>query len=229
MRWSRVGSNWENIGGSASPDYKTAQRQDDGSWASYSGEESAIMGTPKATNTVSDEQSEDDSSTQDEEDQGEDDESDGEAESEEEDDTEESRDTSEEDIPEAEVSLSIDEVIFDTEGSDEGNERITISNNGTSTVVLEEFSIQYLKSDGDFSNIAKKNFESGHSIEDDFIVGMNCSSSSPCESVDMSWSQSLGNDSGTIYLVLNQEKITDSSDVDIHTLFEYKASIGEDP
>ncbi|MDD5099222.1 MAG: lamin tail domain-containing protein, partial [Candidatus Colwellbacteria bacterium] len=46
-----TGSNWKNIGGSAGPDYKTAERLGDGSWHSFSGPSGMIMGTPKAANS----------------------------------------------------------------------------------------------------------------------------------------------------------------------------------
>jgi hypothetical protein len=48
---TNTGSNWKNIGGSAAPDYKTAERLRDGSWHSFSGPVGLIMGTPKAENS----------------------------------------------------------------------------------------------------------------------------------------------------------------------------------
>lgn len=46
-----TGDNWKNIGGSASPEYRTAEKSAGGTWRSYSGQTEAIMGTPKAENS----------------------------------------------------------------------------------------------------------------------------------------------------------------------------------
>jgi hypothetical protein len=46
-----TGSSWNNFGGSASPDYKTAERGNDNSWHSYSGSSAEIMGTPGMENS----------------------------------------------------------------------------------------------------------------------------------------------------------------------------------
>ena len=232
-------SNWGDIGGIASPEYKTAERIDESSWGTYVGEEAHIMGTPRAQNSLIDGSNEDQESEEDQEDGNEQDTDEGSEDNGEEqdeipseDDPPEEEDLSEEedqeDGQEIEIDLEITEVIFDVEGSDEGNERIKIENNGTSTVVLEDFSIQYLKLGGDFSSVSKKNFESGNAIEDEFVIGLNCSSGIPCEDVDMSWSQALGNDGGTVFLVTNQEVIEGESDPDIHDSFLYEAEISDE-
>ncbi|MEX2054532.1 MAG: lamin tail domain-containing protein [Candidatus Colwellbacteria bacterium] len=47
-----VGSNWSNIGGSASPEYKSAERTSLTKWHTYSGTGiQAVMGTPRAANS----------------------------------------------------------------------------------------------------------------------------------------------------------------------------------
>ncbi len=53
-----VGSSWKNIGGSASPSYKTAERKTDLGWQTYQGgDNSGIFGTPKEENSVREETS----------------------------------------------------------------------------------------------------------------------------------------------------------------------------
>jgi len=125
-------------------------------------------------------------------------------------------------------SLEIISVIFDPDGVDDGNERIVIKNTGSNEADISSYSIQYLSStaNNDFSKIAKKNFESGNKISADstFTIGVNCHTATPCEDVDMSWSQALGNSGGSIFVVLNQEKITDASDPDILDSFDYGGS-----
>ena len=114
-------------------------------------------------------------------------------------------------------------MIYDAEGADEGQERIVIQNNGTSTVDISGFSVQYLKTGAEYSSISKKNFEAGHQIDGggEFAIGANCSGIVPCEGVNMSWSQALGNDSGTIYLTSNQEGVVSAEDPDIVDFFSY--------
>ena len=47
-----VGSDWGNIGGNASPEYRTAERTDEKNWHTYSGEiEDGIRGTPRRENS----------------------------------------------------------------------------------------------------------------------------------------------------------------------------------
>ncbi|MDP3953507.1 MAG: lamin tail domain-containing protein [bacterium] len=47
------GSNWEGIGGSASPEYRTAERTDVTSWHTYAGDGSGgVMGTPRSLNST---------------------------------------------------------------------------------------------------------------------------------------------------------------------------------
>jgi hypothetical protein len=207
-----------NIGGEASPSYKTAERIDNTTWGTYEGPTGGIMGTPKAINSLLEIPSEE-GGVEDEE---------------EEEETEDPTEDPEEEVIAEEVdeptlSLKIESIIFDVDGADEGNERVAIMNNGTSTVALETYSIQYLKLGGDFSGINKKNFESGAVIEDVFTIGMNCSASVPCEGVDMSWSQALGNDGGTVYIVLNQEALESESDTDIHDSLSYSTPVAEEP
>jgi len=204
-----VGTSWTNIGGSASPDYRSAERIDINTWGTYEGEDE-IMGTPREQNSLipePEEEEEDDEGG--EEDPGGDD-GGGEEEP-----------TPEE--PGVIIDLDITNVIYDAEGADEGQERIVIQNNSTSTVDISNFSIQYLKTGTEYTSISKKNFEAGHQIDGggEFIVGANCSGAVPCDGVNMSWSQALGNDSGTIYLVSNQEAVVSSEDIDIVDSFSY--------
>ncbi|MBU2101459.1 lamin tail domain-containing protein [Patescibacteria group bacterium] len=202
-----VGSNWANVGGTTSPDYRTAERVDVSTWSTYEGiGEGGIMGTPRAENSVVSEDvpEEDDEST--DEDEGGDEGEDG-----------------NEEEPMVLPSLQIAEIIYDVEGADDGQERVRLLNNEEEDVLLENYSLQYLKVGGDISEIKKKNFESGMIIvaREGFVVGMSCSSDVPCEGVDMSWSQSLGNDGGTVYLVANQELLVDGSDTNIINSFVY--------
>ena len=213
-----VGSSWINIGGTASPDYKTAERAGVGAWQTYLGAgENGVMGTPGSENSGNNE-IEDESE---EEDQDEDqDENEGDSSPELE---EDSNGNGESDTNEEILNLEIEEVIYDVEGADEGQERIVIKNNGSSTVILESYSIQYLSTTGDFTNLKKKNFESGHQVEsgEEFVIGLNCSGAIPCEGVDMSWSQALGNTGGMVYLVSNQDAVINEEDLDIIHSFLY--------
>lgn len=46
------GDSWKNIAGTASPDYRSAERQSDKSWKTYTGDkQNGVMGTPKAQNS----------------------------------------------------------------------------------------------------------------------------------------------------------------------------------
>ncbi len=200
-----VGTNWENVGGSASPDYRSAERINVNTWGTYEGGDNDIMGTPRGENSVLGEIEE--------EDPGGDDGDGGSG--------EEEPPVPEE--PEVAIELDITSVIYDAEGADEGQERIVIQNNGTSTVDISGFSVQYLKTGAEYSSISKKNFEAGHQIDGggEFAIGANCSGIVPCEGVNMSWSQALGNDSGTIYLTSNQEGVVSAEDPDIVDFFSY--------
>lgn len=119
--------------------------------------------------------------------------------------------------------LGVENVLYDTEGADEGTERIIIKNKTPRAIDLSRFSIQYLKPGSSFTSIFKKNFESGARIEGNsiFTIGANCTSSKPCMGVNMSWSQALGNESGSIFLVSNQERIINTSDPEILDTFTY--------
>ncbi len=121
------------------------------------------------------------------------------------------------------LPLSITEVIYDPDGSDEGRELVKINNPNSEEVNLGGYSLQYLGSDGDFTKIKKKNFEINNKvpIQGIFKIGTNCHSDAPCENVDLSWSESLNNEKGTVFLVSNQEPITGLSDQDIIDGFHY--------
>ncbi|GEM_PF-6302157 len=121
------------------------------------------------------------------------------------------------------LNLKITEVVYDSEGGDEGNEYVNIFNSGDDNVDLNSFSLQYLGLDNDFSNIKKKNFESGNNIlsQGYFKIGLNCHSDTPCNDVDLSWSQALNNTSGAVFLVSNQEVISDAEDNNIVNVYYY--------
>jgi hypothetical protein len=200
-----VGAGWASVGGSASPDYRTAERTAEG-WQTYLGVgENGVMGTPRAENSIVEDPPVGDNPP----------------------DEEDPPTGGEEDPPVGgedpggggivPVNLEITEIIFDVEGADDGQERVKITNNGDVDVAIETFSVQYLRVGGDISTIKKKNFASGNVVlaGGDFVVGMSCSTAVPCVGVDMSWSQALANDGGTVYLVSNQENITGSDDLDI--------------
>ena len=131
--------------------------------------------------------------------------------------------TSKLDNPLPTIDLKIGRIVYDVEGADEGKERIVIKNHSVSILDISNFSVQYIKLGGTYSSISKKNFESGHHIEGngEFIVGANCKGTIPCVGVDMLWSQALGNDGGTIYLVSNQENILGALDSDIVDFLQY--------
>ncbi|PIR98547.1 MAG: hypothetical protein COT88_01020 [Candidatus Colwellbacteria bacterium CG10_big_fil_rev_8_21_14_0_10_41_28] len=241
-----VGVGWQNIGGSASPDYKSVERTDIG-WQTYLGDgEGGIMGTPRKENSVlindvsdvdNGEQEETDPPPNDEEedveleDQEEDssgEESSSDEESSEEEEVIEEEEPIDEESPEEEepideINLSIISVEFDLEGSDEGLERVVIENSGQAVVSIENYSLQYIKFGGTLDDLEKKNFESGNEIAPggQFIIGMSCSSAVPCEGVNMSWSKSLNNNGGTLFIVSNQELITELEDEDIVTAYNY--------
>jgi hypothetical protein len=125
------------------------------------------------------------------------------------------------------VGLKIREVVFDVEGADDGLERVKIFNSGSNNVLIENFSLQYLRVGGDYSTVKKKNFVSGNAIPagGEFVVGMSCSTAVPCGGVDMSWSQSLANDGGIVYLVSDQENITGEKDLNIITSMAYGTAL----
>jgi len=129
--------------------------------------------------------------------------------------------------PSALLPLEIAEVIYDPEGADEGKELVKISNPNDTEVDLSAYSLQYLGSSGDFSDIKKKKFEAGNRIPGQgiFKIGANCHPDAnppiPCDNVDLSWSQELNNTSGTVFLVSNQELLTGLSDPDIVDGFHY--------
>ncbi|MDD5710833.1 MAG: lamin tail domain-containing protein [Candidatus Colwellbacteria bacterium] len=198
-----VGDDWGNIGGTASPDYRTAERVDEGIWQTYIGDGvGGIMGTPRAENSRAESPPEE----------------------------EEPPDGGEEEPPPEEepdlTGLEITEIVFDVEGADDGLERVIISNSTSTDVLIGAFSLQYLRAGDDFTAIKKKNFESGDTVPANgvFVIGISCSAATPCEGVDMSWSQSLANDGGIVYLVFNQEDITDASDPDIVHFLVYDAA-----
>jgi len=121
------------------------------------------------------------------------------------------------------LKLKITEVVYNPEGADEGNEYVKIFNSENSDVDLSNFSIQYLAADGDFSGIKKKNFENGNKIlsQGYFKIGMNCHTATPCEGVDLSWSQALNNTKGTVFLVSGQDLISSATDVHIIDSYSY--------
>ncbi|MCR4261067.1 MAG: lamin tail domain-containing protein [Candidatus Colwellbacteria bacterium] len=209
-----VGIGWGNIGGTASPDYKSAERIDSNTWGPYVGEGGDIMGTPREENsTLDNDEGGDQSEEEPEDDDG------GEGDDEEE-------PVPEEPAPEEPpvvIDLEITSVIYDADGADEGKERITIQNNSASTVDISSFSIQYLKGGVGYESISKKNFEGGHEIlgGGEFVIGANCSGTIPCEGVNMSWSQALGNTSGNVYLVSDQEGVLSAEDQEILDSFSY--------
>ena len=120
--------------------------------------------------------------------------------------------------PEEEISAApplkilISEIFFDAEGSDEEQEFIELFNPNDSEIDLSSHSIQYLSPNADsIDKIEKKNFEEGNKIEAKsyFLIGLNGREG------DLKWSQSLGNNGGTIILVNNKEKITAIDDLNI--------------
>ncbi len=121
------------------------------------------------------------------------------------------------------LPLSIVEVIYNPEGSDEGKELVTVNNPNSGEVDVGSYSIQYLGSDGDFTKTKKKNFGAENKIPGKgiFKIGMNCGSDTPCENVDMSWSEALNNSLGTVFLVSNQALLTGLSDADAIDGFHY--------
>ena len=121
------------------------------------------------------------------------------------------------------LKLKITEVVYNPEGADEGKEYIKIFNSGESDVDLSSFSIQYLDSSGDFSNIKKRNFENVNKIlsQGYFKVGANCHTATPCEAADLSWSQALNNTKGTVFLVSNQSSISSASGTQIIDSYSY--------
>jgi len=116
----------------------------------------------------------------------------------------------EEEIPVAPpLKILISEIFFDTEGSDEEQEFIELFNPNDSEVDLSGHSIQYLSPNSDsIDKIEKKNFEEGNKIEAKsyFLLGLNGREG------DLKWSQSLGNNGGTVILVNDKEKITGNDD-----------------
>jgi len=119
--------------------------------------------------------------------------------------------------------IEIMDVIFDVEGSDRGEERVTIRNAKNLGVDISGGSIQYVASGDDFSKIKKKNFGSSSVVGPYgvFVIGMNCHADAQCVGVDTSWSQALNNTAGSVFIVSNQEKIIDSDDVDIVSRYDY--------
>lgn len=121
--------------------------------------------------------------------------------------------------------IEISNVLFDTEGGDEGNERITLINRGGSAVDLSGGSIQYFPVGSDFSKIRKKNFPDGSSIAAGgiFVVGTNCSAKNPCIGVDMTWSSALGNSGGAVFLVSSKDEISSPYDARVVYSYDYVA------
>jgi hypothetical protein len=110
------------------------------------------------------------------------------------------------------LKILISEIFFDAEGSDEEQEFIELFNPNDSEVDLSSHSIQYLSSSADsIDKIEKKNFEEGNKIEAKsyFLLGLNGKEG------DLKWSQSLGNNGGSIILADNKEKITGVDDLNI--------------
>ncbi len=119
--------------------------------------------------------------------------------------------------------VEIIDVIFDVDGPDEGNERIVLKNSSAAEVNLIGGSIQYLPTGREYSGIKKKNFEEGAKISpgSTFAIGANCHSSSPCVGVEMPWSESLGNDGGTVFVVSGRDIIIGANDASIVHRYNY--------
>ena len=119
--------------------------------------------------------------------------------------------------------LQITQVIYDPDGSDEGNELVEVTNPNDEQIDINLYSLQYLGPSSDFAGIEKKNFQADNIIpaQGIFKIGINCHTNTPCVGVDMSWSQALGNESGTAFIVSNQELLTGFSDPDIVDGFHY--------
>lgn len=121
------------------------------------------------------------------------------------------------------TGLKIASVIFDVDGSDEGQERVLITNTTGRDIRIDTGSIQYLQSGADFSKIKKRNFDEGNIVAagSSFIIGMNCHETTPCVGADLSWSDALNNTSGSIFIVSNKEKIIGIGDTNIISRFDY--------
>jgi len=124
------------------------------------------------------------------------------------------------------AAIKIIEVIFDPEESDRGRERVVLKNSNNLAIDLSSYSLQYLGQNNNFSEIKKKNFEAGNSIPSEgiFKIGMNCSTAFPCEEVNLSWSQALRNQSGTLFLVSHKNEIKNTEDPGIIDVFKYSAA-----
>ncbi len=122
----------------------------------------------------------------------------------------------------------VSEVFANPSGSDEGAEFIELYNTTESPVSLENWSVQYLPTGEEGSAPRKKNFSSSAiPARGFFSIGMNCSSATPCEGVDMSWSEALVNGGGTIYLVAKTEAVSGASDPAIRATAVYAAPEGK--
>lgn len=130
-------------------------------------------------------------------------------------------------VPSVLLPLSIIEVVYNPEGPDEGKELVKVNNPNVEEVNVGGYSLQYLGSDGDFTKIKKKNFAVDNKIPGQgiFKIGANCHSNTPCENVNMSWSEALSNTSGTVFLVSDQELLTGLSDSDIVDGFHYPETV----
>ena len=124
------------------------------------------------------------------------------------------------------AAIKITEVIFNPEGLDEGRERVILKNPNNLAIDLSNYSIQYLGQNNNFSEIKKRNFITGNTIYSGgfFKIGMNCSASSPCEEVNLSWSQALRNQSGTLFLVSHRNKLSSFEDPGIIDVFKYSSA-----
>jgi len=121
------------------------------------------------------------------------------------------------------ATTRIIEVIFNPEGLDDGRERVILKNFSNLAIDLSNYSLQYLGQNNNFSEIRKKNFEAGNNIPSEgiFKIGMNCSTTFPCEEVNLSWSQALRNQSGTLFLVSHRNRINNFNDEGIINIFKY--------
>ena len=121
------------------------------------------------------------------------------------------------------ATVRIIEVIFNPEGSDDGRERVILKNFGNLAIDLSNYSLQYLGQNNIFSEIKKRNFVAGNSIHVDgiFKIGMNCSTAYPCSEVNLSWSQDLRNQRGTLFLVSHKNRISSFDDAGIINIFKY--------
>lgn len=119
------------------------------------------------------------------------------------------------------AKILISEVFVDMEGVD-NMEFIELYNPNDEAVDLEKWSVQYASgSANEFSDIKKKNFEEQAVIEPKsfYLVGLKDFEGES----DMTWSQSLNNTGGVVWLVASHEKL----EIDYETLIVDRLDYGE--